>query len=173
MTGTPTQKKVATMSPADQLRADLRRVLARHGVTKQGDGVIEADILAVFANQGESDAQPVGSILKSLLKPQPGPWCRDVLLYSPDNQGDNPGNRVMLYTAGRLGDALDWAEKGLAEWRAQALATSQQLAAAQATARIAIGHLQAVLNKARTFDEQQRADTAARDWLTSIGSEPS
>lgn len=36
----------------------------------------------------------------------------------------------------------------------------------------AIGHLQAVLNKARTHDEQQKADTAARDWLTSIGSEP-
>ncbi len=38
--------------------------------------------------------------------------------------------------------------------------------------QVAIGHLQAVLNKARTHYEQQQADTAARDWLLSIGSEP-
>jgi len=44
--------------------------------------------------------------------------------------------------------------------------------AAQATARIAITHLQAVLNKPRTHAEQQAADTVAREWLTSIGSEP-
>ena len=37
---------------------------------------------------------------------------------------------------------------------------------------VAIGHLQAVLNKSRTHAEQQAADTAARDWLISIGSEP-
>jgi hypothetical protein len=36
----------------------------------------------------------------------------------------------------------------------------------------AVGHLQAVLNKARTHAEQQAADSAARDWLISIGSEP-
>lgn len=35
----------------------------------------------------------------------------------------------------------------------------------------AIRHLHAVLNKARTSDEQQRADSAAREWLESIGSE--
>lgn len=70
-------------------------------------------------------------------------------------------------------DDIEWTEKDLAEWRACALEKAQHLAAVQATARIAIEHLQAVLNKARTFDEQQRADTTARDWLTSIGSEPS
>lgn len=70
-------------------------------------------------------------------------------------------------------DDVEWTEKGLAEWRATALANARQAEAARATARVAIGHLQTVLNKARTFDEQQKADTAARDWLTSIGSEPS
>lgn len=70
-------------------------------------------------------------------------------------------------------DDIEWTEKGLAEWRTNALEKAKHLAAVQATARIAIGHLQAVLNKPRTFDEQQRADSAARDWLTSIGSEPS
>lgn len=66
-------------------------------------------------------------------------------------------------------DALEWTEKGLAEWRDVALTNARQAEAAQATARVAIHHLQEVLNKPRTHDEQQRADTAARDWLISIG----
>lgn len=70
-------------------------------------------------------------------------------------------------------DKIDWLKKGLAEWRADALAAAKRREAVAATARIAIGHLQAVLNKARTHHEQQAADTAAREWLTSIGSEPS
>ena len=77
----------------------------------------------------------------------------------------------MSRTKGELVDALDWAEKGLAEWRDMALANERHAEAARATARVAIGHLQEVLNKPRTHDEQQRADTLARDWLTSIGSE--
>lgn len=70
-------------------------------------------------------------------------------------------------------DYLEWLEKGNAEWRAQALDNARQREAVAATARVAINHLQQVLNKPRTHDQQQRADTAARDWLTSIGSEPS
>lgn len=70
-------------------------------------------------------------------------------------------------------DHIEWLEKGNEEWRLIYLSTNKQAEAARATARIAIGHLHAVLNKARTHDEQQKADTAARDWLTSIGSEPS
>ncbi len=54
----------------------------------------------------------------------------------------------------------------------QAQAQRTALANAQDALQTAINHLQAVLNKARTHDEQQAADTAARDWLTSIGSEP-
>ena len=46
------------------------------------------------------------------------------------------------------------------------------LANAQTALQTAIGHLQAVLNKPRTHDEQVAADTAARAWLESIGSEP-
>lgn len=37
----------------------------------------------------------------------------------------------------------------------------------------AIAHLHAVLNKTSTHAEQQAADTAARDWLTSIGASQS
>lgn len=69
-------------------------------------------------------------------------------------------------------DGLEWVEKGLAEWRGVAQENSRHAEAARATGRVAINHLQEVLNKARTHDEQQRADTAARDWLLSIGSEP-
>lgn len=69
-------------------------------------------------------------------------------------------------------DDVEWTEKGLVEWREIAVSYQKQARAAQATARIAITHLQAVLNKPRTYAEQQVADTAARDWLVSIGSEP-
>lgn len=54
----------------------------------------------------------------------------------------------------------------------QAEAQRTALSNAQQALQTAIGHLQAVLNKPRTHDEQQAADTAARDWLVSIGSEP-
>lgn len=56
----------------------------------------------------------------------------------------------------------------IAEARREDLA----LANAQHSLGMAIGHLQAVLNKARSAAEQQAADTAARDWLLSIGSDP-
>jgi hypothetical protein len=69
-------------------------------------------------------------------------------------------------------DHMDWLEKGNKEWRDIALSHIRQSNAAKAASSIATRHLQAVLNKPRTFDEQQAADTAARDWLTSIGSEP-
>lgn len=71
-----------------------------------------------------------------------------------------------------LNDVLDdfeWTEKGLDEWRDMALSSAKQAEAARATARVAIGHLDCVLNQCRTAADQQKADTAARDWLTSIG----
>ena len=68
-------------------------------------------------------------------------------------------------------DHIEWLEKGNEEWRVMALAAQRHTEAARATARVAIGHLQAILNQARTHAEQQAADTAARDWLQSIGAE--
>ncbi len=67
---------------------------------------------------------------------------------------------------------IECTDKSLAEWRSIAQEKARHLAAVQATARIAIRHLQSVLNTARTHAEQQAADTSARDWLISIGSEP-
>lgn len=69
-------------------------------------------------------------------------------------------------------DHIDWLEKGNAEWRSAALTKGHHLTAVQATARIAIGHLQKMLHKCRTAEEQLAADTAAREWLASIGVEP-
>jgi hypothetical protein len=69
-------------------------------------------------------------------------------------------------------DHIDWLDRGVDEWREEALSQQRKVHAAHAKARTAIAHLQCVLNKPRTFDEQQAADTAARDWLESIGSEP-
>lgn len=69
-------------------------------------------------------------------------------------------------------DHIEWLEKGNEEWRAMAVSAGKQARASRATARVAIDHLQEVLNKPRTYEAQQRADTAARQWLESIGSEP-
>lgn len=66
-------------------------------------------------------------------------------------------------------DDVEWTEKGLAEWRDMYVSSSKQAEAARATARVAIGHLNKVLNNCRTAPEQQGADTEARDWLASIG----
>lgn len=54
----------------------------------------------------------------------------------------------------------------------QANAQRTALANSQDALQVAISHLQAVLNQARSHAEQQAADTAARQWLESIGSEP-
>lgn len=85
---------------------------------------------------------------------------------------DRHSAKLALKDFGNALDDVEWTEKGLAEWRDVALTNTRQAEAARATARVAIGHLQEVLNKVRTHSEQQRADTAARDWLISIGSEP-
>jgi hypothetical protein len=49
---------------------------------------------------GAVPAVPVGSILKAhLTDKRATPWCKEILMYSPDNQGDSPENRVMLYVS--------------------------------------------------------------------------
>lgn len=168
------------MSSVQQHLATLRDYVERSTHWREG-GATRHDALKMalpalertLAELVEADAQPVFEVQRGhLTMNQADHWCREILAYSPGNPGDCPERRVMLYAGGRLSDALERAENGLAEWRAAALSNGKQAEAARATARIAINHLQAVLNKARTHDEQQAADTAARDWLISIGSEP-
>ena len=81
--------------------------------------------------------------------------------------------RVRLDIVQESIDHLDWLDNGVDEWRALWKGAANKSRASEATALVAIRHLHAVLNKARTFDEKQAADTAARAWLVSIGSEPS
>ena len=87
---------------------------------------------------------------------------------------DNPAEDWVPVGRSFLDEAIDhmeWLEKGNAEWRNLWQSAAKQNTAAMATARVAIWHLQAVLNKARKHAEQQAADTAARDWLESIGND--
>ena len=74
--------------------------------------------------------------------------------------------------AAELFDHIDWLEKGLAEWRDLWKVAARQNGASQASLRIAIGHLHAMLAPGRNANESFAADAAARDWLESIGSEP-
>jgi hypothetical protein len=106
-------------------------------------------------------------------------WLRDAV---PLGEHPHPYNEfvtVRLANIVAAADAIeafvddtDWIEKGLAEWRSKALENARHAEMARATARVAINHLQSVLNKSRTHAQQQDADTSARDWLLSIGSEP-
>ena len=64
---------------------------------------------------------------------------------------------------------IKWLEKWNEEGHLMYVSSQKQAEAARATARIAIKHLDAVLNSCRTAGEQQSTDTAARDWLISIG----
>lgn len=120
-------------------------------------------------------AEPVLEVQRGHLKPQDGHWCKEILAYSPGNPSDRPETRVKLYTAGRLSEALDWAERGVVEWRTAALEARGEVRRLAAVNRIAIEHLRRVLQdtQARIPAEQRlqwRID--AENWLTSIGSEP-
>jgi hypothetical protein len=85
-----------------------------------------------------------------------------------DKVSDENAARVSVLLRSAL-DSNEWTEKGLVEWRDKALENSRHAEAARATARIAIAHLNTVLNTCRTHDQQTSADTQARDWLLSIG----
>jgi len=64
-------------------------------------------------------------------------------------------------------ETIDWLEKGNDEWRDAATRNARHAEAARATARVAIGHLQAVLRNPLSEE-----CVKARDWLISIGSDP-
>ena len=65
-------------------------------------------------------------------------------------------------------DHIEWLEKGNEEWRDMYVSSNQQRNAAQATARIAIEHLQALMKQIAPVGDS-RVERAARDWLVSIG----
>lgn len=105
--------------------------------------------------------------------------CSRLLKYLADAipQGPHPNPHaewvsVRLDVVQTSIDHIEWLDKGIENWRGMYTTSARRAENVRATARVSIGHLQAVLNKSRTHDEQQRADTAARDWLASIGREP-
>lgn len=81
-----------------------------------------------------------------------------------DARSDAETAAIRLRNAWELLDPISPARQG--EARRTALGNAQE------QLQIAIGHLQSMLSTARNFQDQQSADTAARDWLISIGSEP-
>ena len=71
-----------------------------------------------------------------------------------------------------LYDQIDWIEKGIVEWREVAQQNGKRATMARATARVAITHLQTILNDRLDANQMLAAEKAARDWLESIGEEP-
>jgi hypothetical protein len=80
---------------------------------------------------------------------------------------------VRLDAVQQAADHIEWLEKGIDEWQRMYNVAAKGRNQNAATMRIAVRHLHAVLNTARTHADQQKADIAAREWLISIGSEPS
>ena len=64
------------------------------------DDVSMDDLFVLWqAARKPAPAEPVAFTLPQNIQEQNGPWCREALLYSPDNQGDSPEKRVPLYLA--------------------------------------------------------------------------
>ena len=89
-------------------------------------------------------------------------WQRPYAL--PDARSEATTAALRLRNAWELLDPINPAK--------QAEAQRTALANAQEALQTAVRHMQAMLRKARTANEQLAADAAARDWLASIGSEP-
>lgn len=75
--------------------------------------LVDAIIAATSEARGAGEPVIVGSISKAHLKLQSEPWCKEILLYSPNNPGDSPENRVMVYAGLLWGEDADTLEEGL------------------------------------------------------------
>jgi hypothetical protein len=62
-----------------------------------GMGDSEEAIKALRTELAKPEPEPVGSIHAAHLRECVVPFCKEVLFYSPDNIGDFPENRMMLY----------------------------------------------------------------------------
>lgn len=83
-----------------------------------------------------------------------------------------PDRHDAIRALNALPDQIDWIERGIAEWREVAQTHNSRAKQATAKARIAITHLQTILNRRLDANQMLAAEMAARDWLTSIGEEP-
>lgn len=71
-----------------------------------------------------------------------------------------------------LPDQIDWIERGIVEWREVAQTQNKFAKQAAAKTRVAITHLQTILNGRLDANQMFAAEAAARDWLESVGEEP-
>lgn len=83
-----------------------------------------------------------------------------------------PDHHDAIQALNALPDQIDWIERGIVEWRDTAFQASKGATMARATARVAITHLQTILNGRLDANQMFDAEKAARDWLESIGEEP-
>ena len=61
---------------------------------------IEAELESLRKDAVPTEWVCVGSIHKSHLEPQGTvDWCKEILLYSPENKGDSPNRRVRVFAA--------------------------------------------------------------------------
>ena len=77
-------------------------------------------------------------------------------LDAPHNPCDDWLNVGRGFVTGAV-DRIEWLEKGNEEWRQVYLVVQAEARRLAAVNRIAVEHLQTVLNKCRTAGEQQRA----------------
>ena len=68
-----------------------------------------------------------------------------------------------------LYDQIDWIERGIVEWRESFQLRDRALKQQSATIRVAITHLKTILNGRLDASQMLAAESAARDWLESIG----
>jgi hypothetical protein len=114
-----------------------------------------------------SDKQPEELSLSARVRPnvEAAPWvCEEIAKQEAELRRLHTENA-------ELKDEVEWNDKGLAGWRDRAMSEIKQAKAARATAQIAITHLQKVLDIRSSYDDLKAAETAAREWLESIGAE--
>jgi hypothetical protein len=86
-------------------------------------------------------------------------------------QSDPHNSTTIIDLLARALNEIDWLEKGNDEWREACVKHSHEAMRFRAQAKIALAHLDKVLNGCHNADEQMQADSAARLWLESIGYE--
>lgn len=134
-----------------------------------------ADIIPTLqqaADELDAPAKPVesstenGGPTKKLIKA-----LADAIPSGPHPDPHAEWIRVRLDFVQKTIEHMDWLDRGVAEWRHVALKAQSQSANDWIVSDMAIRHLRAILNSRRTATQSLEAETAARQWLASIGND--
>lgn len=132
-----------------------------------------ADIIPTLqqaADELDAPAKPVESsaenddLTKKLIKA-----LADAIPLGPHPDPHTEWIKVRLDFVQKTIDHMHWLDRGVAEWRHVALKAQSQSASNWLVSDMAIRHLHAILNSQRTATQSWEAETAARQWLASIG----